>query len=280
MAQRDLLRRYLDAGVAFTAMTKSRAEDIAKELLKAGEIQRDQVQSQVDEIIERSRRNSDHLVALVRKEVTAQLTDLASTLRDEIRSLERRLGGAAATIKPSPTPTSAATPADVTVPTKKPSSRRAPTKKAAPAPGGAADSDDVTAPAKKAPSKRAPAKKAAPTTASETAAAATPADVTAPTKKASSKRAPAEKAVPTPETATSDDTDAITAPGKKASAKRTPAKKAVPASVAQAATARVAEKAPSKRAPAKRATPAEEVAAATTDEAPAETAPDSRPALS
>ncbi|MDQ1442557.1 MAG: hypothetical protein QOG97_2785, partial [Acidimicrobiaceae bacterium] len=94
MAQRDLLKRYLDAGMAFTSMTKSRAEGIVRELVRAGEIQRDQVQTQVDELIERSRRNSDHLMALVRKEVTSQLTDLGTTLRDELRSLERRLGGA------------------------------------------------------------------------------------------------------------------------------------------------------------------------------------------
>src|ERR1700722_15633944 len=91
VAQRDFLKRYFDAGIAFTATTKSRAEEIARELLRAGEIQRDQFQTQVDEIIERSRRNSHHLVALVRKEVSSQLTDLGTALRDELRALERRL---------------------------------------------------------------------------------------------------------------------------------------------------------------------------------------------
>ena len=52
MAQRDLLKRYLDAGMAFTAMSKTRAEAIVRELVRAGEIQRDQVQSQVDELLE------------------------------------------------------------------------------------------------------------------------------------------------------------------------------------------------------------------------------------
>ena len=124
MAQRDLLRRYLDASVAFTAMTKSRAETIAKELVKAGEIQRDQVQSQVDELIERSRRNSDHLVALVRKEVTAQLTDLGATLRDELRSLERRLGGASAASGTVSEPSSAPESTATKVPTKKASAKK------------------------------------------------------------------------------------------------------------------------------------------------------------
>ena len=41
MAQNDMLKRYLDAGIAFTQMTRTRAEDIVKELVSAGEVQRE-----------------------------------------------------------------------------------------------------------------------------------------------------------------------------------------------------------------------------------------------
>jgi polyhydroxyalkanoate synthesis regulator phasin len=98
MAQNDMLKRYLDAGIAFTQMTRARAEEIITELVKAGEIQRDQVQSQVDELIERSRRNTDQLVALVRQEVTNQFSQLPLATKDDLKSLERwlsdKLGGA------------------------------------------------------------------------------------------------------------------------------------------------------------------------------------------
>ena len=38
MAQTDMLRRYLDAGLAFTKMTQDRAEAIVRDLVRAGEV--------------------------------------------------------------------------------------------------------------------------------------------------------------------------------------------------------------------------------------------------
>lgn len=96
MAQRDVLKRCLDAGMAFTATTRSRAEAIVRELVRTGEIQRDQFQGQVDELIERSRRNGDHLVALVRKEVISPVAEFGTALWDELRVLEKSLSGSGA----------------------------------------------------------------------------------------------------------------------------------------------------------------------------------------
>ena len=101
MAQRDLLKRYLDAGMSFTAMTRAKAEAIVKELARAGEIQREQVQAQVDELVQRSRHNSDQLRTLVRKEVGTQFSGLGLVTRRDLNALERRLterfGGATKT---------------------------------------------------------------------------------------------------------------------------------------------------------------------------------------
>ncbi|MDQ1428733.1 MAG: hypothetical protein QOK39_2209 [Acidimicrobiaceae bacterium] len=173
MAQRDLLKRYLDAGMAFTSMTKSRAEGIVRELLKAGEFSRDQVQTQVDELIERSRRNTDHLVALVRKEVTSQLGDLNTTIRD----LERRLTGSSA---PAPAPAKKAAPTKTAA------------KKAAPAKAAATTSADAPAPVKKTRAgKKVAANPAADVPAGDAAVKKAPAK-RAPAKKAPAKRAPAK----------------------------------------------------------------------------------------
>src|SRR5216683_4721586 len=91
MAQRDMLKRYLEAGMAFTEMTRARAEGIAGELVKAGELQRDQMQSSVDELIDRSRRNTQQLISLVRQEVTGQLSLLGLATKDDLDALEKRL---------------------------------------------------------------------------------------------------------------------------------------------------------------------------------------------
>jgi hypothetical protein len=42
MAQNDIFKKYLDAGLAFTALTQARAEALVKDLVKAGEVQADQ----------------------------------------------------------------------------------------------------------------------------------------------------------------------------------------------------------------------------------------------
>src|SRR5437764_1184621 len=91
MPQNDLLRRYLDAGVAFTQMTRSRAEAIVKDLVKAGELQQKQAQKQVDDLVERSRKNTEQLMETIRKEVTAQLASVGIATKDDIARLEAKL---------------------------------------------------------------------------------------------------------------------------------------------------------------------------------------------
>ncbi|HEX2851544.1 MAG TPA: hypothetical protein VHN98_13370 [Acidimicrobiales bacterium] len=73
MAQSDMLKRYLDAGMAFTQMTRDRAEAIVKELVKAGEVQREKAEERVNELVDRSRKNTEELIALIRREVSEQL---------------------------------------------------------------------------------------------------------------------------------------------------------------------------------------------------------------
>jgi polyhydroxyalkanoate synthesis regulator phasin len=92
MAQNDMLRRYLDAGMAFTQLTRARAEGIVKDLVKAGEVQREQTQDRVEDLLERSRKNTDALRDLVRKEIREQLASVGLATKDDIARLERKLG--------------------------------------------------------------------------------------------------------------------------------------------------------------------------------------------
>src|SRR5436305_11818453 len=92
MPQNDTLKRYLDAGVAFTQMTRARAESIVKDLVKAGEVQRDQTQERVDELVERSRKNTEQLLELVRAEVRQQFSAMGLATKDDIARIEARLG--------------------------------------------------------------------------------------------------------------------------------------------------------------------------------------------
>ena len=91
MAQTDLLKRYLDAGLAFTQMTQQRAEAIVKDLVKAGEVQAEQAAKRRDELVERSRQNTEKLVGTVRREVRDQIRSLGLATQSDIEALRKEI---------------------------------------------------------------------------------------------------------------------------------------------------------------------------------------------
>lgn len=132
MTKRDGYQRYLDAGIAFTQMTRSRAEELVQELVKSGEVQGKEARTKVEELIERSRKSSESLLSVVRDEVGNQLHSMGvSNIEDLAKQVASLLG------RSSKAASGAA---------RKSAAKKAPAKKAA---------------AKKAPAKKAPAKKAA-----------------------------------------------------------------------------------------------------------------------
>jgi polyhydroxyalkanoate synthesis regulator phasin len=150
----------LDAGMTFTAMTQARAEDLIRDLVRAGEVQAEQAQSVIDELLDRSRRNSERLIDAVRAEIRQQMASLGLATKNDVERLERRIAEVSAARG-----TRKAT-------TKKASTRRS--TKATREAGGRAST------AKKAPAKKAPAKKA---TARK-----------APARKATARKVPAKRA--------------------------------------------------------------------------------------
>ncbi len=91
MAQTDALKKYLDAGMAFTQLTRSKAEQVVKELVSAGELQKNQAKGAIDELVERSRRNAELLAEQVRKEVDAQLANMGLARKADVERLEDEL---------------------------------------------------------------------------------------------------------------------------------------------------------------------------------------------
>jgi len=129
MAQNPLIKRLLDAGVQFTEMTQSRAEAIVKDLVKTGEVQSEQAQKFVDDLVARSRKNTDKFLEAVRQEVQTQVANLGLATQDDIARIEKKL---AAFGKPAAKKTAAAkTAAKKKTPAKKSTAKRAATKKSA-----------------------------------------------------------------------------------------------------------------------------------------------------
>jgi len=78
MANNERIRKYLDAGSVFGQVTRGRAEEIVRELVNAGDIQRSQAQEWVDTLVERSRKTSEQIIEMVRHEVSTQLSRVDS----------------------------------------------------------------------------------------------------------------------------------------------------------------------------------------------------------
>jgi polyhydroxyalkanoate synthesis regulator phasin len=187
MPRTDILQRYLDAGSAVTEMTRERAEAVVREFVKAGEVQRDNLQSRVDDLIERSRHNTEQLINLIRSEIATQFSQLGLATKDDLAALEKRFNDqlAAATRAPAKAvaPPSASSSA----------SKAATAASARPTKAAAGPTKAASGPAKKAAAKKAPA---------PTAAEPAPAPAAAPAgKKAVKKNAQAKKAAPRKQTA-------------------------------------------------------------------------------
>lgn len=109
MAEADPLRKYVEAGIAFTQLTKARAEAIVRDLVKAGEVQREQAQDRVEELLDRSRKSTEGLAGIVRREISQQLASLGFATKDDLDRLEARMETRLAAMAPeSATPASKA----------------------------------------------------------------------------------------------------------------------------------------------------------------------------
>ncbi len=190
MAENDLLTRLLDAGMTFTALTQARAEELIRDLVRAGAVQAEQAQESVDELLARSRRNSERVLEAVRSEIDDQLGKLDLATRADLERLVHRFADVAATLV-----------AQVAPDRTRSSSTTASSRASQPA---AVTSSSTTASAKKAAAKKSTAKKAP---AKKSAAKKTTA------KKSTAKKAPAKKST------------AKKTSGTKAAAKKAPAKK-------------------------------------------------------
>ncbi|HWC39023.1 MAG TPA: hypothetical protein VG476_10865 [Acidimicrobiales bacterium] len=152
MEQSELFRRYLDLGASFTQVTRDRAEEMMRELVRLGELQREQAQQWVDDVLDRSRKNTETLLDLIREEVSRQLSSMSLVTREDVQRLVTRLSRAPA----------AARKATARKTTKK-TAKKAPAKKTSAKKTSAKKTSAKKSTAKKAGSrstaKRAPAKK-------------------------------------------------------------------------------------------------------------------------
>jgi polyhydroxyalkanoate synthesis regulator phasin len=151
MDPRDSFQKYLDVGMAFTNLTRAKAEELVAELIKGGEFQSNDARARVDELLERSRASREAFTAQVRKEVTHQLESVGITSLEDLAQQVAALIGRTAEAGKAATGTR-------TAPKKAPA-KKAPAKKTAAKKTAAKKAPAKKSAAKKSAAKTAPAKK-------------------------------------------------------------------------------------------------------------------------
>ncbi len=89
---RDELRRMALIGSGVAELTKARAEQIVKDLVKKGEVGREQASGVVKDLMERSKDNRREVAAFVRGEIRSQIESLGLATKRDFERLERRVG--------------------------------------------------------------------------------------------------------------------------------------------------------------------------------------------
>lgn len=157
MPENDGLKRYFEAALALTQITRARADELVRDLIRTGEFESTKAQDWVEDLVRHSKQRSEAFVSTVRGEVRQQLSEVGITNVDELaRRVAEILDRAETAARRA---TGHARPAKKAG-TKKAAAKRAPAKrtaKKAPAKKAAAKTTSV----KKAAAKKAPAKKTA-----------------------------------------------------------------------------------------------------------------------
>lgn len=157
MAQNDILKRYLDAGLAFTQLTRERAEAIVQDLVKAGDVRRKEAEQQIEQLMDRSRKNTEDLLGIIRKEVAEQLRAMGL---DELakRTAEAAEGEAVKADETAVTGSDDPAATQTSAPKADPSTTTSPIDTAPPAASPAEAAPTKGAPTAATPTKKAPAK--------------------------------------------------------------------------------------------------------------------------
>jgi len=84
VTENDGLRRYLKAGMTFTEVTRARIDELLRDLIKTGEIERHKTQDWVEDLVKRSRDRSGAFISTLRAGVGKPFKGLGFANVDKI----------------------------------------------------------------------------------------------------------------------------------------------------------------------------------------------------
>ena len=87
----DEVRRLALFGSGVAELTRHQAEQIIKDLVKAGDVRRQQASSAAKDLYDRSRENRKQLTSIIRSEIENQVQNLGLASKRDLARLERRI---------------------------------------------------------------------------------------------------------------------------------------------------------------------------------------------
>lgn len=87
----DTWQRYLDTASGLTQVTRQRAEQIVRSLVKQGELAADTMEKNVEELVRRSEENRKAVLAIVKSETERAVGRLGLARQRDIERLQRKV---------------------------------------------------------------------------------------------------------------------------------------------------------------------------------------------
>lgn len=84
-------RQLLEAGMQVTEVTRAQAQRIVKQLVQEGQVAEERAKNYVDELVSRSRKRTEELTKLVRREIADQASALGLATQEDLKRLEKKL---------------------------------------------------------------------------------------------------------------------------------------------------------------------------------------------
>lgn len=84
-------RQLLEAGMQVTEVTRAQAQRVVKQLVKEGQVAEERAKGYVDELVSRSRKRTEELTKLVRREIADQASALGLATQEDLKRLENKL---------------------------------------------------------------------------------------------------------------------------------------------------------------------------------------------
>ena len=88
---RDEIRRLALFTTGVAELTRYRAEQVVRDLVKTGDVRREQASGLVRDLLERNRQNRKELLDFLRAEMQHQVESLGLATRRDLAQLERRV---------------------------------------------------------------------------------------------------------------------------------------------------------------------------------------------